>query len=168
MKIVVVDEMDNPIGVEEREIVDKKKSWYRVSALWIVNSKGEILLARRAYSKKHHPGKWGPAVAGIVEEGETYEDNIVKEAEEELGISHIKLELGPKTKTEDFHKHFTQWFVGCLDWQESEFTISEDEVAEIKWFSQTKLQEALKNDPDEFLSGMKKYSELFRGYSVKP
>ena len=89
-KIIIVDEDDNIIGSKERNSI-VSGDIYRVSALLIENSKGEILLAQRALTKKHDPGKWGPPVAGTVEEGETYESNIVKEAEEELGLKNIQI-----------------------------------------------------------------------------
>src|SRR3989344_8863957 len=102
-KIVIVDENDKVVCEKDKEMV-RGADIYRVSALWITNSRDEILLARRALTKSHHPRKWGPAVAGTVDEGETYEENIIKEAEEELGLKNIKPELGPKTKTDnEFH-----------------------------------------------------------------
>ncbi|GAF94063.1 unnamed protein product, partial [marine sediment metagenome] len=80
-KIIIVDDNDKIIGYKERDTL-KREDIYRVSALWITNSHGEILLARRHHTKSHRPRKWGPAVAGTVDAGETYEDNIIKEAEE--------------------------------------------------------------------------------------
>ena len=38
-------------------------------------------MARSVFMIDKLPGKWGPAVAGTVEEGESYEENIIKEAE---------------------------------------------------------------------------------------
>lgn len=90
MLIPIVDEEDNIIDYKERKKLDLKDI-YRVSALWIENSKGEILLAQRSFNKKHHPGLWGPAVAGTVEKGESYEENISHEIEEELGIKEVKV-----------------------------------------------------------------------------
>ncbi|MFA6422790.1 MAG: NUDIX domain-containing protein, partial [Candidatus Buchananbacteria bacterium] len=84
-KIIIVNENDEAIGHKERNELDFSDI-YRVSGLWITNLKGEILLAQRAFTKNHDPGKWGPAAAGTVEEGEDYETNILKEAEEELGL----------------------------------------------------------------------------------
>ena len=55
-KIVVVDEDDNIVGVEVRSVVDEKGLRYRVSGLWLKNSLGEVLLARRAFTKMHYPG----------------------------------------------------------------------------------------------------------------
>ncbi len=160
MKIVIVDENDKIIDYKERESL-KEGEIYRVSALWIKNSKGEILLARRHRSKSHHPGRWGPAVAGTVDEGETYEENIIKEAEEELGLKNIKLQIGPKTKTEGEYNHFTQWYTLVVDKEINEFTIQEDEVEELKWFSKEELLRELDSTPNEFLPTMKKYAKLF-------
>jgi isopentenyldiphosphate isomerase len=75
-KIIIVNEKDKEIGLKERGTL-KTEDIYRVTALWITNSKDEILLAKRALTKSNDPGKWGPAVAGTVDEGETYEENSI-------------------------------------------------------------------------------------------
>jgi isopentenyldiphosphate isomerase len=145
MKIPVVDENDSVLKYKERNEV-KREEIYRVSALWITDSSGQILLARRAYDKSHHPGMWGPAVAGTVEE-ESYEENIIKEAFEELGLKDLKFEKGPKTRTKVEYNHFTQWFIVVVDKEVSEFKIQEEEVAEIKWWSEKELKKALLDHP---------------------
>src|SRR3989338_5980000 len=157
---IIVDETDTIIGYKQSNSL-KKDDWYRVSALWITNSKGNILLAKRHHSKSHHPGKWGPAVAGTVDEGETYEENIIKQAEEELGLKNIKPSLGPKTKTDNEFHNFTQSYILNIDKELNEFKIQEDEVEEIKWFSPDELKKELQEHPEEFLPTMKKYFELF-------
>lgn len=159
-KMVVVNKNDKIISYKDRGTLEKKDI-YRVSALWVTNSRGEILLARRHHTKFHHPRKWGPAVAGTVDEGETYEDNIIKEAEEELGIKSVKPTTGPKTKTDNEFHHFTQWYTLNIDKDINEFKIQEDEVEEIKWFLPEKLKKQLEEHPEEFLPTMKKYFELF-------
>jgi len=82
-----------PIVKNNDEIIKYKKrseilenDIYRVSSLWITNSSGEVLLAKRAKIKKNHPGVWGPAVSGTVEKDETYYENILKETNEEIGL----------------------------------------------------------------------------------
>ena len=159
-KIIIVDENDKIIGYKDRGTLEKKDI-YRVSALWVTNSRGEILLARRHHAKTHHPRKWGPAVAGTVDEGETYEANIIKEAEEELGLKDIKLKLGPYTKEDNEYRHFGQWYILNIDKDINEFKIQEDEVEQIKWFSMEEMKESLHKYPEEFLPTMKKYFELF-------
>lgn len=159
-RIIIVDANDKVVGYKARDSLNEQDI-YRVSALWITDSNEQILLARRHHTKSHHPGKWGPAVAGTVEEGETYADNIVKEAEEELGLKNIEPTIGPKTKTDDGHHHFTQWYVLNIDLNITQFKIQEDEVEEIKWISAEELKKQLKENPEEFLPKMKKYFELF-------
>ncbi len=154
MKITIVDEKDKKIGVKQRENISSQE-FYRVSALWITNSKGEILLAKRAYSKVNDPGKWGPAVAGTVEEGETYYSNIIKEMQEELGLKNVKPEKGPKTRTKGEHSHFTQWFFLKVDKKEEEFDIQKEEVAAIKWFSEEELKKELRESPENYLISLK-------------
>src|SRR3989344_4999835 len=92
---VIVNDNDEVIGSKNREKIDPQKDIYRVSALWLTNSMGEILLAQRHRNKPKDPGKWGPAVAGTVQKGESYYDNIVKETKEELGLADISFTQGP-------------------------------------------------------------------------
>ena len=108
-KIIIVDEHDNEIGLKERDEIEKGDI-YRVSGIWITNSKGEILLSQRSLLKKKSPGKWTCAAAGTVDEGETYENNILKEVEEEIGITLLPsdLFLGPRIKLKGIHTHFSQ------------------------------------------------------------
>ena len=159
--IIVVDEEDKVIGHKPREEVDEKGLIYRVAALWITNSKGEILLARRAYTKTHYPGRLGPAVAGTVDKGESYEENIKKEAEEEIGLKNLIFKKGPKSKVDGKYNHFTQWFTCTVDKPPEYFKIQKEEVVEVKWFSKEELKEQLKNNPEEFVKPLSKYLELF-------
>lgn len=73
-------------------------------------------MARRAYTKKHDPWKWVPAVAGTIEEGETYEADMIKEAEEELGLKNISPTECPKERTFGAtYTHFTQWYIMTIE-----------------------------------------------------
>ncbi len=139
MKIIIVNDKDEIIGAKERESLDYVKDIYRVSALWLINNKGEYLLAKRALTKKHYPGKWGPAVAGTLEEGESYESNIIKEAEEELGLKNIKPEKSVKELVKGKYNHFTQLFFLRLGVKLSDLKADRDEVAEIRWFSMDEI-----------------------------
>ena len=158
MKVSVVNEQDELIGYKERQGLSLEEI-YRVSALWVTNSLGQVLLAKRALTKSHHPGKWGPAVAGTVEEGETYAENIVKEMEEELGIKNVKVKLGPKLRVKADYNHFTQWFTLVLD--DYIFVIDEKEVAEIKWWGLDELKQEIKENPDKFLKSIHPCLDLF-------
>lgn len=160
-KIIIVDEEDKVIVYKYRDKVDSHDI-YRVSALWITNKKGKVLLARRSLGKKLFPDCWGPAVAGTVEEGETYRSNIVKEAREELGLKDIKLARGPKVRTKSAdYNYFTQWYFLTLDKEVDTLKLDENEVSEINWFTREKLKRKVKKDPEIFTHAMKKWVEMF-------
>ncbi|MDP2598224.1 MAG: NUDIX domain-containing protein [Candidatus Liptonbacteria bacterium] len=152
-RVIIVDSDDIVIGYKEGNELAPTDT-YRVSALWITDRSGNILLARRALTKEHDPGKWGPAVAGTVEEGETYASNVIKEAEEELGLTNIKPAEGPKEKFSGEYKFFGQWYLLTLDGQNDDFVINREEVEEIKWFSKAELRKAIEEKPDDFLQSM--------------
>ena len=159
-RIIIVDKNDNVVGHKDRGTLNEEDI-YRVSALWITNSKKEILLARRHKNKSHHPRRWGPAVAGTVDEGESYKENIIKEAEEELGLKNIDPAIGLKREAKEKYHHFTQWYTMVLDEDISYFKIQEDEVEEIKWWAKEDLKTELEAHPENFLPQMKYYLDIF-------
>lgn len=158
-KICIVNEQDEVIEYRDFEASLTPNDIYRVASLWVTNSKGEVLLARRAYTKSHDPGKWGPAVAGTVEEGETYESNIRKEAAEELGITGVQFEPGKKYLSRgEKWSYFVQPFYVTLDRPAEAFVIRKEEVAEVKWFSTEELKQVLTQYPDEFLKSIHQFA----------
>jgi len=149
----VVDESDQIIGLKPRNKIDFKKDIYRISALWLTNSKGEVLMAQRLLSKDNDPGKWGPAAAGTLEEDETYESNIYKEAEEEIGLKGVKFDTGPKVR---FHvrESFCQWFFGKCDWPEEDFVPQPSEVERVSWVPLEQLETDVNTNPDKYVPSM--------------
>jgi isopentenyl-diphosphate delta-isomerase len=158
---VIVDENDQIISHKFREEI-VQSDIYRVAALWITNSKGDILLAQRALSKKNDPGRWGPAVTGTVDEGETYETNIVKEAEEELGLKNIQPQKGPKVRVAHSHNFFDQWFLLTVDQPIEYFKAEPKEVMAIKWFTPEEFEKETTEHPEQFLKSMPQWKKLFK------
>jgi isopentenyl-diphosphate Delta-isomerase len=154
MKIQIVDENDNVIGVKERSLIDYKNDIYRVSALWLTNSKKQALLAKRAQTKDKDPGKWGPAVTGTLDEGESYDTNIYKEAEEEIGLTGEQFERGPKLRVTQPRNNFTQWYFTRIDRDIEGFTKQEDEVDELAWVDIEQLKRELETNPNKYIPSM--------------
>lgn len=156
----IVNEQDEVIGYKSRDEIFPTDI-YRVAALWVTNSKGDILLAQRAMSKKNDPGKWGPAVAGTVEEGETYDSNIVKEAFEELGLRDIQPIIGPKVRMSGVHQYWLQWYSLVVDQPIEYFKPEPKEVMAIRWFTPGELKRDFEKDATLFLKGAPKWIALF-------
>lgn len=151
--IHLVDEQDNVVGSKERAQIDQALDIYRVSALWLTNTKGEVLLAQRSMQKQNDPGVWGPAVAGTVNSSETYDQSITKEMAEELGLTDIHLETGPKQRVTFPRNYFVQWYTAVVTISASDFRIQKEEVEQVMWFNMTDIREKLAVHPDNFTPG---------------
>lgn len=151
----IVDENDNLIGHKWKEEFDPVRDIYRVSALWLRNSNQEVLLAQRGSKKKNGGGQWGPAVAGTLEYNETYEDNIVKEISEEIGLSGLKLQRGVKRYIEaDGRKYFCTYFYGTSNKPAEAFILEERAVEAVKWVSEEWLLDDMLRHPDVYVGGL--------------
>lgn len=151
MKIIIVNDHDEVIGVKERD-ARTAQDISRITALYIFNSQNEVLLARRAFDKRYEPGTWGVSVAGTLEEGETYDSNIIKEAAEELGIILNKNNLifGKHGYISASHKYFYQIYFAKQDIDLKDFKIQTEEVAGVRWSSVAALSDEIKNQPENF------------------
>ncbi len=150
-RITIVNEQDEVIGSKERDEI-ASEDIYRVSALYVEDKDGNILMAKRATTKKHNPGAWQNAVAGTVEEGESYGRNIIKEAAEEIGIEFDHLLVAHKEFRDGEHKFFCQWYFAIIDQTGDALKRQESEVEELKWFT-----------PEEFKAEFKRARENFTG-----
>lgn len=161
MKRTIVDENDNIIGVKSRNELDLAKDIYRVSALWLTSSQGDVLVAQRGLKLSNSPGKWAPAVAGTVEEGETYETNIYKEAEEEIGLSGIKFTKKTKVKVSGKRNFFCQYFIATINKAASEFIVHPYEVERVKWVKADSLKEDILTNTDSYVADMARLIPIF-------
>lgn len=164
-KIIIVNENDQIIGYKERATLNQEDI-YRVSALWIQNSQGDILMAQRSFSKKNYPGNWSNAVDGTNEEGESYESNIIKEAEEEIGLKNFPFQKVKKIRAKGLHNFFGQLFLAVVDKDVKDFKVNKEEIEEIKWFKKEVLSKELENNPDKFESAVKDCVNLFNNIST--
>lgn len=157
---IIVD--DNDSIIDHKAFGDiKTEDIYRVAGLCITNKNGEILLAKRSMTKKNSPGRWGPAVSGTVEEGESYEENIIKETEEELGLEGIRPVKGLKMRVRGEHNYFGQWFMLELDKPVGDFRLQKEEVDEVRWIPEENLKKEIAENPNAFTNGLRNFVEKF-------
>ncbi|HEX7042623.1 MAG TPA: NUDIX domain-containing protein [Patescibacteria group bacterium] len=83
----IVDEKDNIVTPHvPYEEVHAKHARHRVVHVMIFNSAGEFLLQLRSKDKSAFPNYWTFSAGGHVRHGESYEDALVRETKEEVGI----------------------------------------------------------------------------------
>ncbi|OGL30934.1 hypothetical protein A3F37_00640 [Candidatus Saccharibacteria bacterium RIFCSPHIGHO2_12_FULL_41_12] len=149
--IQIVDDVDELIGHKKRDEIDYTKDTYRSSALWIINSRGEVLIAQRKTTRDKDPGKWGPSAAGTVEEGETYDTNVYKEAKEEIGLSGYTFKKLKKEKIDKPRSQFVQWYGAVVDEPIEYFTAQLDEVEQLSWVKEEELLDDVSKNPDKYV-----------------
>ncbi len=161
---ILVDSHDNILGYKPREHLTHGDR-HRSTAIWLENSRGEVLLAQRHAHKQPHPGLWGPAVTGTVNHHETFFQNAYRELQEELGLKPMLLTeiLRQSVDHPDGSKRFTVWFKGQTDLPLQDFRLQPEEVAGVRWVSKPWLQEDLLNNPQKYMPSARFWPELFLG-----
>ena len=144
----VVDENDNVIGQEERNVCLEKNLLHRAIHVFVFNSKGELLIQKRSMKKKIFPGMWCASCSGHVSAGQTYEEAAVRELEEEIGISGV--ELKEISKFFDLNPVDSEIAKLYTTVHEGPFKIQKEEVDEVKFLPIEKISEELKNSPEKF------------------
>ena len=90
--VILVDENDIKIGLKEKIAAHKDANLHRAFSLLIYNSKGDMLLHKRAESKYHGGGLWTNACCSHPLDGELVSDAVHRRTKEELGYTHLQLE----------------------------------------------------------------------------
>lgn len=110
--------------------------YHKPAWTWAYNSKGEILVQKRAMQKKKFPGFWDMPCAGHVEAGETAIFGAIREAKEEIGIDVSEEEMRFMFEyIEDDAWEIGQVFFFKLDKDIPEMKLQEKEVEEVKWLN---------------------------------
>lgn len=163
MKRVIVDSSDTVIGAKSKDEIDFSVDIYRVSALWVKNSDNELLIAQRSLNNTNGAGLWGPSVAGTVEQGESYEQNIYKEAFEEIGLDGVEFTECFKAFSDGSRKYFCTVYLGTVS-KEQKFVIQEDEVNALEWVHYDALMKDARLNPEKYLATMEKRLRDIKNY----
>ena len=143
----VVDRSDTVIGRASREEVHRNGLLHRSAHLLVFDGSGRVLLQKRSEGKDRFPGRWDSSVSGHVDSGEGYDQCIVREAMEEIGIL---LEATPERlfkidACEETDQEFS-WVYRT--YFEGPFAPNEEEISEIGWFTADEAHQLVKTNPE--------------------
>ena len=120
-----------------------------VGALFI-RPDGKVLLGLRVLSKKVWPGHW-ETIGGHVEDGESLEEALIREVQEETGVtpSRFRLIATVRERQPEIYGNALHHIYAVTGWQGGEPANICDEHSELKWFSVGEMR-GLKDivDPD--------------------
>jgi isopentenyl-diphosphate delta-isomerase len=155
-KIDVLDKNGNPTGeIMLKTEAHKKGVWHRAVHIWIYNSKGEVLIQKRAKRKKHYPDLWDISAAGHVSAGQTFAEAAVRELYEELGVKVKEQELKKvevRKLVQDVknpflcNREYVQVYLLRLNKPIKDFKLEEEEVEQVKFMPLEEFEAEI-NDP---------------------
>ena len=166
--IVYVDKDDNVVGAGPRAEANERGMGRRIVRIFLYNSKGELLIQKRADTLRYMPGKWDHSAAGHVDEGEDYTTAAYRELKEELGVAGVELREIKKVPMEN-HEVPGIWMFNMLYTltYDGPFVPNKGEVAELKWIKPDELRAWMEREPDLFPPGFiftfKEFSALQKG-----
>lgn len=136
-----------------RQQVHERGFWHQSAQVFVFNSAGELLLARRAADKDLYANLWDYSVGEHLQPGETHLAAAYRGLVEELSISTIDLQpLGDvrwvEQKGEGFwDREIQQAFRGCYD---ARVVFNSDEVQAIQFIDLVALNKWVNERPDDF------------------
>lgn len=84
--VVLVNENDEDLGMMEKQQAHIKGVLHRAFSVFVFNSRGEILLQRRALTKYHSPGRWANTCCSHPRKGEDVISAGHRRLKEEMGF----------------------------------------------------------------------------------
>ena len=150
--VILIDSGDNPVGEMEKMEAHLKGSLHRALSVLIFNSKGEILLQQRAFSKYHTPGLWSNACCSHPRPGEDSLEAATRRLQEEMGFSaHLdkSFDFIYKAQFENglIEHEFDHVFFGTFD---GDPVINPEEANDFKWVKPVKLMEDVRSLPEMY------------------
>ena len=89
--VTIVDRANNVTGSATRRQMRAERLPHRCSYILVFNSRGELYVQKRTVIKDIYPGYWDPAAGGVMQMGESYEENAAREVAEELGVRGVEV-----------------------------------------------------------------------------
>lgn len=155
--VILVNENDEAIGVMEKMEAHRKGVLHRAFSVFIFNSKGQLLLQKRALSKYHSAGLWTNTCCSHPSPGEKTPDAAQRRLMEEMGMNVPLKETSSFIYKTAFDNGLTEHefdhvYTGYSD---EDPNINLSEVAEFQWKNMTELKKELEINPGNFTSWFK-------------
>jgi isopentenyl-diphosphate Delta-isomerase len=159
-KIILVNDEDHEIGQKEKIQIHVDGDLHRALSIQLYNSRGEVLIHKRASAKYHCGGLWTNACCSHPVSGELTINAAGRRLHEELGYEQIELKekfvFKYKAAFENglIEHEMDHVFIGYTD--QSPPQIDPEEVEDFEWISVEKLKKDMQNNPVKYTLWFKK------------
>jgi len=168
-KVILVDEKDRELGTMEKMEAHQKGILHRAFSVFIFNSKGEMLLQKRASSKYHSPNLWTNTCCSHPRINENTNDAANRRLMEEMGmkcqldyafnfIYKVKLDQGM------YEHELDHVFIGKTNTLPA---INKSEVNDYQYQTPTYISEQIKANPTAYTEWFKIcFNEVVKHYKL--
>jgi isopentenyl-diphosphate delta-isomerase len=151
-KVILVDAEDNETGTCEKIEVHRKGYLHRAFSIFIFNSKGQVLIQKRAKTKYHSAGLWSNTCCSHPAPGEATVSAAHRRLKEEMGMDCDLNEafclMYKIIVSDDLIEHeYNHVLFGISD---GEPCPNIEEVEDWRWQNLAKLKEDTKLNPSKY------------------
>jgi isopentenyl-diphosphate delta-isomerase len=150
--VAIVDENDNIIGEEEKIKAHQEGKLHRAFSIFVFNSKGQMLIQKRAKEKYHSGGLWTNTCCSHPRPGEPIEKAAHRKLKEEMGFDCEIKEIFSfiyKVKFDNglFENEYDHVFLGKFDGKPMP---DSTEVEDWMFIDLDELKKDIKNNPEKY------------------
>lgn len=170
-----VDILDNETGKPTGEVRTKKDAhkyglWHRTVHIWLVNSKGEILLQHRSEDKESHPNCWDISAAGHVSSGEDAITSALREVKEEIGLdistNDLKqigeiIQQSVLNNGTFINNEYSNIYLVKMDLDINKFKMQVEEVKNLRWIPISEFKKWVEEKRSDLVPHPEEYKLLF-------
>ncbi len=168
--LILVDSQNNELGLAPKDIChDDQGILHRAFSIFVFNKKKELLLQKRADSKRLWPGYWSNSCCSHPLPEESNFSASSRRLNQELGIIcvdfielyHFEYQAAYKDQGSENELCFVN-----ICRSDEAFVTNEEEVSETRWITLADLKLEIKHSPEQFTPWLKlELKELASIYS---
>jgi isopentenyl-diphosphate delta-isomerase len=151
-QVILVDENDNAIGEMEKMEAHRKGVLHRAFSIFIFDSKGRMLLQKRALEKYHSSGLWSNACCSHPVPGEQITEAAERRLQEEIGFQTELTEIFSLTYKAEMENQLTEHEYDhvLVGQYEGDIVLNTREVADWCYRSMNDIRSLLESNPQNF------------------
>lgn len=150
--IALVNLNDQVVGFSDKESVHRDGELHRAFSIFVFNSKGELMIHKRALDKYHSPGLWTNTCCSHLPEGMEMDEACHLRLKEEMGFDtnlsyvtkfHYRVEFGNGL----IENEIDHIYIGIFNENPKPNAL---EVADYKWMTLEDVHNDIKQNSDSY------------------